>query len=102
MHLTLRNSFTNKVGIQKLNQFRFELILQLTESNIEEIINRAGLTKKQIYGSSFHEEMSRKGKRYAEKERDLAMMNKIWSSHIICLKCPYIRQYLETMRMDGK
>lgn len=98
----LRNSFTNKIGVQKLNQFRFELVLQLAEASLDEIQNKIGLTKKQIKAFSFHKDMSPKGKQHAEENRDLSMMNKIWSSNTINEKSPHIRQYLETLRIDQK
>ncbi|AIF45562.1 hypothetical protein [Virgibacillus sp. SK37] len=101
VHLTLRNSITNKVGIQKLNQFRFDLVNQLENADLQSIQDRTGFTMKQILQFSFHEEMTKRGKLYAEKARDLTMMNKIRSSSILCKKAPHIRKHLEFMRIDG-
>ncbi len=69
---------------------------------MKEIEKYTGLTEKQINKFSFHEDMSHKGRLHAVKNLDLSMMNKIWSSPVLCAKAPHIRPYLETLRIkDG-
>ncbi len=102
VYSTLTSSYEDKVGLQKLNQFRFDLVQELGNQNVKEIEKYTGLTEKQINKFSFHEDMSHKGRLHAVKNLDLSMMNKIWSSPVLCAKAPHIRPYLETLRIkDG-
>jgi len=36
------------------------------------------------------------------EKHDLAMLNKIWSSPVLCSKSPHVRAYLEVMRIEGR
>src|SRR5699024_9563357 len=83
IYYTLCNSYREKIGIQKVKQFRFELVQLLSDPDIIEIENNTGMTQKLIEEFSFHPKMTKEGRSYAMENRDLAMMNKIWSSHIL-------------------
>lgn len=97
---TICNSFVHNVGILKQNQFRFDLVSLLSDPEFETIKKHTGLTEKQISQFSFHKDMSKKGKLYAVKNRDLAMLNKIWNSPVLRLKSPHILGYIEHMRIN--
>ncbi|WP_062110037.1 hypothetical protein [Bacillus niameyensis] len=84
----------------KQNQFRFDLVSLLSDPEFETIKKHTGLTEKQINQFSFHKDMSKKGKLYAVKNRDLAMLNKIWNSPVLRLKSPHILGYIEHMRIN--
>lgn len=101
IYTTLVSSFKEKVGVQKLNQFCFDLVQELNNPSINEIEMRTGLPKRKIKEFSFHKDMSQKGKKHAEEQHDLTMMNKIWGSPVLCKKSPHVRSYIEDMRISG-
>ena len=98
---TLCNSYREKVGIQKVKQFQFELVQMFSDPDVIEIENNTGIPQKLIKEFSFHPKMTKEGRNHAMKSRDLAMMNKIWSSTILTKKAPFILKYLESSRIKN-